>query len=210
MASHHPWNKIQSPHYGRWVLHRLAPTFLSGLISSPFSSNLILLQAVGFVSSHRLSLTSKSCRGSSPLLQMLFPGSWGHGSFLSFMSQFSCHLLNKLFPKRSVSNGPHNHTAPATVSWSPMHLSPPETLLFTFSFLMLVSPTRTQDPREPGPCLAYRFWNSVWNKIGIYPLGGQMRSQTELPHEIIHEFSFHRGGWIKSQPLSRKLLALNR
>lgn len=157
MASHHPWIKIQSPHYGRWVLHRLAPTFLSGLISSPFSSNLILLQAVGLVSSDKLSLTSKSCHGSFPLLPMLFPGSWGDGSFLSFMSQFSCHVLSKLFPKCSTSNSPHNHAPSATVSWSPMHLSPPETLLFTFSFLMLVSPTRTQDPQEPEPCLVYRF-----------------------------------------------------
>ena len=76
MASHHPWNKIQSPHHGRWVLHHLAPTFLSGLISSPFSSNLILLQAVGLVSSDKLSPTSKPCHVSFPLLQMLFPDSW--------------------------------------------------------------------------------------------------------------------------------------
>lgn len=209
MASHHPWNKIQSPHHGRWVLHHLAPTFLSGLISSPFSSNLILLQAVGLVSSDKLSPTSKPCHVSFPLLQMLFPGSWGDGSFLPFKSQFSCHVLSKLFPKCSISNGPYTYAPSATVSCSPMHLSPPETLLFAFSFLILVSPIRTRDPWEPGPCLAYRFWNSVWNKVCIYTLGGQMRTQTELPHKVIHEFSFHRGGGVKSQP-SRMLLALNR
>ena len=188
MASHHPWNKIQSPHYGRWVLHRLAPTFLSGLVSSPSSSNLILLQAVGLVSSDKLSLTSKPCHVWFPLLQMLFPGSWGDG-----MSQFSCHVLSKLFPKRSISNGPHTHTPSATVSWSPMHLSPPETLSFTFSSLILVSPTRMQDPWEPGPCLAYRFWNSVWNKVGIYSLGGQESDRTSSRS---HSWVFFPQRWV--------------
>lgn len=187
MASHHPWNKMQSPHYGRWVLHRLAPTFLSGLISSPSSSNLILLQAVGLVSSDKLSLTSKTCYVWFPLLQMLFPGSWGDG-----MSQFSCHVLSKLFPKCSISNGPHTHTPSATVSWSPMHLSPPETLSFTFSFLILVSPLERKTHENQG-LVWHTASESVWNKVGIYTLGGQESDRTSSRS---HSWVFFPQRWV--------------
>lgn len=168
----------------------------SGLISSPFSSNLILLQAVGLVSSDKLSLTSKPCYVSFLCFRCSSLDLRGDGSFLSFKSQFSCHVLSKLFPKRSISNSPHCLTL--TLSCSPMHYHH-QKLFYLLSFLVLVSPIRACD-WEPGPCLAYRFWNSVWNKVGIYTLGGQMRTQTELPHKVIHEFLSTAVGESKSQP----------
>lgn len=133
MASHHTWNKIQSPHYGRWALQHLASTFLSRFIFSPSSSSLTVLQATGLLSCDKL--ISKPCHVLFPLLQMLFPGSWEDGSFLSFRSQLSCQVFSKLFPNCSISSGPHTQAPSATVSLSPMHLSAPETpvyLLFIF------------------------------------------------------------------------------
>lgn len=186
MASHHPWNKIQSPHHGRWVLHHLLPPS-SGLISPHFPptwffSRLLALCFKWQTQSHLkalLRLISSASDALSLDLREMAPS-----CLLSLSTVVTSWASSSLNVQSQTVPTP---THPLPLFHALQCIYHHQKLFYLLFFLVLVSPLERETHENQG--LAWpTVWNSVWNKVGIYTLGGQMRTQTELPIKSFMSF----------------------